>query len=132
MLVAQVLRGRARRMAMVINKRWFSSSNSPQDEKINFIKDVRASGLIKRGTGLHKKDLEDQYSSDNHSLLPYLYMFKFNTDNIGYVLLEPSTRSLIAIDLGEFEISHKVITEIETSQRAQLKYILTTHHHSDH
>lgn len=59
-------------------------------------------------------------------------MFKFNTDNIGYVLMEPSTRSLIAIDLGEFEISHKVITEIETTQRAQLKYILTTHHHNDH
>jgi glyoxylase-like metal-dependent hydrolase (beta-lactamase superfamily II) len=59
-------------------------------------------------------------------------MFKFNTDNIGYVLLEPSTRSLIAIDLGEFEISHKVITEIESSQRAKLKYILTTHHHGDH
>jgi len=42
-------------------------------------------------------------------------MFKFNTDNIGYVLLEPSTRSLIGIDLGEFEISHKVITEIENT-----------------
>ena len=45
-------------------------------------------------------------------------MFKFNKDNIGYVIMEPRTRSLIAVDLGEYEISHKVISEIENTQKA--------------
>jgi hypothetical protein len=40
-------------------------------------------------------------------------MYRSFSDNIGYVLLEPRTRNLIAVDLGEFETSHKVITEIE-------------------
>jgi hydroxyacylglutathione hydrolase len=34
-------------------------------------------------------DERDMYSSDNHSLLPYLYMYKFFDDNIGYVLMDP-------------------------------------------
>ncbi len=42
-------------------------------------------------------------------------MFRFNADNIGYVLMEPRTRSLIGIDLGEYEISHKVVSEIENT-----------------
>lgn len=57
--------------------------------------------------------MEDQYTSDNHSLLPYLYLFKFFQDNIGYVILEPRTRGLIAVDLGDYEASSKVINEIE-------------------
>jgi glyoxylase-like metal-dependent hydrolase (beta-lactamase superfamily II) len=83
--------------------------------------------------GLHKQDLEDQYSSDNHSLLPYLYMYRFFSDNIGYVLIEPRTRQLILIDAGDFDTSKKVVSEIEKQQRgARLSYILTTHHHNDH
>lgn len=59
-------------------------------------------------------------------------MYSFLESNIGYVLLEPRTRALIAVDVGDFEASHKVVTEIEKVQKAQLKYILTTHHHEDH
>ena len=40
-------------------------------------------------------------------------MFKFFDDNIGYVLLEPQTKHLIAVDLGEFEVSSKIIMELE-------------------
>ena len=77
--------------------------------------------------------MEDQYSSDNHSLLPYVYMYRFFEDNIGYVLLEPRTRKLVLIDAGDFEASKKVVTEIEKQQKgAKLEYILTTHHHGDH
>ena len=53
------------------------------------------------------------YSSDKHSLLPYLYMYKFFEDNIGYVLMDPKTKQLIAVDVGEFETSHKIISELE-------------------
>lgn len=55
----------------------------------------------------------DQYSSDNHSLMPYLYMYKFFNDNIGYVLMEPKSKHLIAVDVGDFKSSFKVISELE-------------------
>jgi len=47
----------------------------------------------------------DMYSSDNHSLVPYLYMHKFYEDNIGYILMDPKSKDLIAIDVGNFEVS---------------------------
>ena len=53
------------------------------------------------------------YSSENHSLIPYLYMYPFFDDNIGYVLMEPRTKELIAVDVGDFETSYKVISELE-------------------
>ena len=40
-------------------------------------------------------------------------MFRFFQDNIGYIILEPRTRNLIAVDLGDYETSAKVIKEIE-------------------
>jgi hypothetical protein len=58
-MLAQVLRKRARNFMI---RRSFSSlppTTSPNDENINFIKDVHASGLIRRGINSHKRDLED-------------------------------------------------------------------------
>jgi glyoxylase-like metal-dependent hydrolase (beta-lactamase superfamily II) len=46
--------------------------------------------------------------------------------------MEPRTRHLIAVDVGEFETSHKVISEIEKTHKTELRYILSTHHHDDH
>jgi hypothetical protein len=66
-----------------------------------------------RASGGHKRDLEEQYTSDNHTLLPFVYMYRFFSDNIGYVILEPRTRNLIAIDVGDFDTSKKVIEELE-------------------
>jgi hydroxyacylglutathione hydrolase len=59
-------------------------------------------------------------------------MYKFFSDNIGYVLVEPRTRQLIAIDMGESEVSRKVIEELEAQNRTKLTHIFNTHHHSDH
>lgn len=59
-------------------------------------------------------------------------MYRFFQDNIGYVLLEPRTRGLIAIDVGEYEASRKVIEELEKQNRTRLTHILSTHHHGDH
>jgi hypothetical protein len=58
-MLAQVLRKRARQYLI---RRSFSSTSPPtpsNDENINFIKDVHASGLIRRGINAHKRDLED-------------------------------------------------------------------------
>ena len=49
----------------------------------------------------------------NHTLLPNLYLYRFNEDNIGYVLLDTQTKQLIAVDTGCFETSYKVISELE-------------------
>jgi glyoxylase-like metal-dependent hydrolase (beta-lactamase superfamily II) len=40
-------------------------------------------------------------------------MYRFFSDNIGYVLIEPRTRQLILIDAGDFDTSKKVVSEIE-------------------
>ena len=67
-----------------------------------------------------------------HSLLPYLYLYPFNNDNIGYVVHDEGTNSLLAFDVGEFEKSHKIISEIEQRKNAKLRYIFSTHKHNDH
>ena len=74
----------------------------------------------------------NQYSSDNHTLVPYLYMYKYYNDNIGYVIMEPKTKQLIAVDTGCFKTSYKIISELERRHDTQLRYILSTHHHWDH
>jgi len=69
---------------------------------------------------------------DTHSLLPYIYLYKFNEDNVGYVLMEPKTKQLIAIDTGEFDKSSNIVNQLEKTQGARLTHILSTHKHSDH
>ena len=59
-------------------------------------------------------------------------MYGFNQDNIGYVIMDPRTRALIAIDTGDFDTSYKIISEIERQNRTELKYIFSTHSHGDH
>jgi glyoxylase-like metal-dependent hydrolase (beta-lactamase superfamily II) len=51
---------------------------------------------------------------------------------VGYILLEPRTKALIAIDIGEYDVSEKVVTELEKRHNTQLKYIFSTHHHDAH
>lgn len=58
-------------------------------------------------------EVSEEYSSDNHTLIPYLYLYRFFEDNIGYVLMDPQTKQLIAVDTGEFETSYKIISELE-------------------
>ena len=41
-------------------------------------------------------------------------MYKFFDDNIGYVLMDPQTKHLIAVDVGEYEKSSKIIGELES------------------
>jgi hypothetical protein len=85
MLKVIQLATKSRGAVRLMNSRAFSSSG---DDGFNFIKDRN----FKSGVRQHKRDLEDQYSADNHSLLPYLYLYRSLQDNIGYVLLEPRTR----------------------------------------
>lgn len=59
-------------------------------------------------------------------------MYRFFDDNIGYVLLEPHTKNLIAVDVGCYETSHKIISELERRHKASLRYIFSTHRHADH
>ena len=76
--------------------------------------------------------LNQNYDISNHSLKKYMYLFKFNQDNIGYILHEPQTKRLIGIDFGEFDISFKIVEKIETLTQSKLGHILTTHSHFDH
>lgn len=99
---------------------------------LNFLKNY-----AKKFSTINKKESEEsivkhQWDFSKHSLLPFLYMFKFNKDNIGYVLHDVKTKSLIGIDFGEYDISSKVIQNLEKNLNSKLKYIFTTHAHNDH
>lgn len=61
---------------------------------MNFIRQ-RSSERVSRSA------IEDQYIADNHTLLPYLQLFRMPSQaaKIGYVMTEPRTRNLIGIDL---------------------------------
>jgi hydroxyacylglutathione hydrolase len=59
-------------------------------------------------------------------------MFGYYKDNIGYVLNDQKTKTLIGIDFGEYEQSKKIVEILEEFTDSKLKYILTTHSHWDH
>ena len=76
--------------------------------------------------------IKSHWDYTKHSLLPHLYMFKFNKDNIGYVLHEQNTKQLIGIDFGEFDISNNIVTKLEKSLGSKFSHLFTTHSHKDH
>jgi hydroxyacylglutathione hydrolase len=76
--------------------------------------------------------INKNYDISNHSLKQYLYLFKFNQDNIGYILHEPITKQLIGVDFGEYEVSSVIVKKIEKFTNSTLRMILTTHSHNDH
>ena len=81
---------------------------------------------------IKNKDISIHFDYTKHTLLNYLYMFRFNRDNVGYILHDPQTSSLIGIDFGEYDISSNVISKLEKELKSQFKYLFTTHSHSDH
>ena len=56
-------------------------------------------------------DINPQYDYTKHTLLKSLFMFGFNSDNIGYILHETTQNILLGIDFGEFEVSKKLSRE---------------------
>ncbi len=96
-----------------------------------FSKFLKNSGLTNSNNS-SKMTPNDAYDYTKHSLLNNLYMFGYNKDNIGYILHEPQTKTLIGIDFGEFTQSKSIVDKLETKFTSKLKYILTTHAHHDH
>lgn len=76
--------------------------------------------------------IKQHYDISIHPLLPYLYLFKYNNDNIGHILHETSTNTLIGFDFGENIISSQIIYFLETELKAKFKHLFTTHFHNDH
>ena len=81
---------------------------------------------------MSENNINPMYDYTKHSLIKYLYMFGYNSDNIGYVLHEPSKNILIGIDFGEYDRSKVIVEKLEKKLQSRLKYIFTTHSHWDH
>ena len=81
---------------------------------------------------LKNEEFKQTYDYTKHSLLNNLYMFGYNTDNIGYILFDSKEKNLVGIDFGEFEKSKKIVEGLEYKLNSRLKYLLTTHSHWDH
>ncbi len=79
-----------------------------------------------------KNKINSNYDFTKHSLLKHLYMFGYNTDNIGYILHEPSEKLLIGVDFGDFAKSKSIVEKLESNLDSKLRYIFTTHIHDDH
>jgi hydroxyacylglutathione hydrolase len=104
-------------------------------EKFNFSK------FLKNSNNDNKTESDFSFGEDNtnpmydytkHSLIKYLYMFGYNSDNIGYIIHEPTNKILIGIDFGEYEKSKIIVEKLEKKLQSKLKYIFTTHSHWDH
>jgi hydroxyacylglutathione hydrolase len=109
--------------------------NKMEGEK-NFSKFLKTNQGDQNSTDLFgspdKPKINPIYDYTRHSLLRHLYMFGYNQDNIGYILHEPQNKILIGIDFGESEKSKNIVEKLESKLNSKLKYILTTHIHSDH
>lgn len=88
--------------------------------------------FIKEDNKNSEENINPLYDYTKHSLLKNLFIFGYNSDNIGYILYEPINKSLIGIDFGEFEKSRKIVEKLEKELDSRLQYIFTTHSHSDH
>lgn len=125
-----------------LNKNLMNSINrdiSPKkfysQEKYNFskfLKNNNENTTDSEPFGMSENNINPMYDYTKHSLIKYLYMFGYNSDNIGYVLHEPSKNILIGIDFGEYDRSKVIVEKLEKKLQSRLKYIFTTHSHWDH
>ncbi len=60
------------------------------------------------------------------------FTFLFYSDNYGYIIHDSKAKILIGIDFGDFAQSKTAVDLIEDLTKSKLKYIFTTHSHSDH
>ena len=72
-------------------------------------------------------------NEEYHSLLNNLYFFKYNEYNIGYILHESKTKSLLLFDNGNYDVSKDAVSRVQEiiGEQVQPELIFTTHHHAD-
>lgn len=119
----------------------YSDNISSKYSKFNSINISNKKSFMKKDNYTNENNLYNENDSvkinshfdyTKHSLLNHLYMFKYNSDNIGYIIHDKTTNTLIGIDFGEFEISNKVVNNLEKKLNSKLNYLFTTHSHWDH
>lgn len=106
--------------------------NVEKYEFSKFLKNTKDENVKNSNSEFDESNVNPMYDYTNHSLIKFLYMFGYNSDNIGYILHEPSTKSLIGIDFGEYEKSKVIVDKLEEQLQSRLRYIFTTHSHWDH
>ena len=57
--------------------------------------------------GIHER-VQGPKSKTSHSLMPYLHVYKFFEDHVGYFVMDPATKSLLGFDVGEWKEYNKV------------------------
>jgi len=70
---------------------------------------------------------------NNHSLLPHLFCFKYFQENIGYILHEPETNSILMFDWGDFSTGQKALQMVREQYQidASPTHLFCTHYHQD-
>lgn len=97
-----------------------------------FLKNTNSENKTDSDLNFEDNSINPMYDYTKHTLIKYLYIFGYNSDNIGYILHEPTNKILIGIDFGEYEKSKIIVEKLEKQLQSRLKYILTTHSHWDH
>lgn len=72
-------------------------------------------------------------NEEYHSLLKHLYWFKYYEYNIGYIMHEPKTNSLVLFDNGDYDVSKLAVKKVQDEVRSdpQPGLIFSTHSHFD-
>lgn len=91
------------------------------------------SAITKQGEIFQNDDLvKRHFDLTLHPLLNQLFIFKFYSDNFGYLLYDSKSNSLIGFDFGLYSTSSEAVLKLEKKLNSNLKYLFTTHSHSDH
>lgn len=89
--------------------------------------------ITKIGEILSNHDIiKRHFDQSIHPLLSQLFIFRFYSDNFGYILYDTKTNSLIGFDFGIFSTSSEAIIKLEKELGSTFKFLFTTHSHSDH
>src|SRR5574343_926903 len=68
----------------------------------------------------------------SHSLLDSLFYYTYQRNYIGYIVLDRRTKSLVAVDCGDFAACREQVELLKKQQQATFTHLFLTHEHEGH
>lgn len=91
----------------------------------------RRAGLPTANLSSTTKQVVEQHEISSN-LHQSIFTFNYLKHHCGYLILEKKTKSLIAVDPGDFQAVYYNILNLEKMYKAKFTHILCTHHHPEH
>lgn len=106
--------------------------NSTSTQKNQIPESMNQASTNELSNELEKLKIWNFKNPKTNEIYKNYFIFSYFNDNYGYILNDQKTQTLIGIDFGDFERSKIASDKVANLTNSKLKYILTTHAHSDH